>query len=256
MRVFISLCCLMLLSQTASWAETVKVGDRVYVKPLKEYGTVIEGGFQGAFAYHPKIRLDSFVATHHDDPNFGQIVDSTFVTKAGEGSPAAPQSTVTGRDQANQAQGAQTSPAEAKPVAQKQPHQQPVAQKQNAQPQQQPSSNPPGGIGNLPGGLYVCSKISSGAGLMGFGNIEIRGNTYRGTDVTGGFAPFSIDGGGRIKFSSGLTGIESDYDLGNSYVGKNNSGQPTIFVRWVHTRKIAGLTPFTSSDGCECVREK
>lgn len=90
MKLVVCMLCVLLACQCPSLAQEYKPGDRVYVKIFKEYGTVIEGGFQGSAGFQPNVQLDSAALTHPDDPTFGHIIERTYVQLAGAGAPPRP----------------------------------------------------------------------------------------------------------------------------------------------------------------------
>lgn len=104
----------------------------------------------------------------------------------------------------------------------------------------------PEGQGAPPNGKYVAQKISPGGQLMGLGELEIRGNSYRGI-AGGGMAPFSASGG-NIIWSAGITGLPDGWVIRKSvYRGLDHMGRPYIQVYY---RSKAGF-----NDCFDCVRE-
>ncbi|MBI5172829.1 MAG: hypothetical protein SFV17_08970 [Candidatus Obscuribacter sp.] len=104
----------------------------------------------------------------------------------------------------------------------------------------------PEGKGAPPSGKYVAQKISPGGQLMGLGNLEIRGNSYRGI-AGGGMAPFSVSGG-NIVWSAGITGLPEGWVIRKSvYRGLDHMGRPYIQVYY---RSKSGF-----NDCFDCVRE-
>lgn len=100
--------------------------------------------------------------------------------------------------------------------------------------------------GAPPDGVYVCQKI--GQTYMGLGNLDIRGNQYRGIGPDGGFHPFSVSGNGQITWSAGITGLPNGWTIRASfYAGLEHMGRPIIKI------------DYTSSSGwndrIDCVRE-
>ncbi len=104
----------------------------------------------------------------------------------------------------------------------------------------------PEGKGAPPSGKYVAQKISPGGQLIGLGDLEIRGSSYRGI-AGGGMAPFSVSGG-NISWSAGITGLPDGWVILKSvYSGLDHMGRPYIQVYY---RSKSGF-----NDCFDCVRE-
>jgi hypothetical protein len=104
----------------------------------------------------------------------------------------------------------------------------------------------PAGKGTPPSGKYVAQKISPGGQLIGLGDLEIRGNTYRGI-AGGNFAPFSVSGG-NITWSAGITGMPNGWVIRKSvYLGLDDMKRPYIRVYY---RSTSGF-----NDAFDCIRE-
>lgn len=105
----------------------------------------------------------------------------------------------------------------------------------------------PPGLGAPPSGVYNCQKI--GQSYMGFGPLEIRGNTYRGIGAKGDFHPFTVDASGQIKWSAGIGGLPEGWTIRSSfYAGKDAQGRPLIKIYY---RSKSGW-----NDLIDCVMEK
>ncbi|MBY0547592.1 MAG: hypothetical protein K2W95_09885 [Candidatus Obscuribacterales bacterium] len=219
--------CAFLACQSPALAQQFKIGDRVYITTVHKYGTVVPGGIQGATGVHPSIRLDDAPAGTLG----GTIYDaSSVVPAASVASPSIPGSAQTGGTAGGQSAGY--------------PNARLSTDKDAMTPQ--PEVDPPVTGGDLPGGNYDCSKTSSGAGLRGFGSIEIKGRSYRGMDATiGPFIPFTVRDG-YINFTGGLKGLE-EMKITKSYISRNSNGQPIIVIRYSTTSR-----GFTSTAGFEC----
>lgn len=104
----------------------------------------------------------------------------------------------------------------------------------------------PAGKGTPPSGKYVAQKISPGGQLMGLGELEIQGNSYKGI-AGGNFAPFTVSGG-NINWSAGITGLPDGWVIRQSvYRGLDHMGRPYIQVYY---RSNSGF-----NDCFDCVRE-
>lgn len=216
-RTFAALC-IFLACQSPALAQQFKIGDRVYVTTLRKYGTVVPGGIQSATGVNPSIRLDDATpgTTGGTVYDVSSVVPATSVSSPSQTSGVGAQST-------------------GYPTA-------------NITPQtgETPAAEPPVIGGDLPRGIYECSKIADGAGLRGFGSIEIKGRSYRGMDATiGPFIPFTVRDG-YINFTGGLKGLE-DMKVTKSYISRNSAGQPIIVIRYSTTHR-----GFTSTAGFEC----
>jgi hypothetical protein len=100
--------------------------------------------------------------------------------------------------------------------------------------------------GAPPDGTYVCQKI--GQTYTGLGNLDIRGNQYRGIGPDGGFHPFSVSGNGQITWSAGITGLPDGWTIRASfYAGLEHMGRPIIKIDYTSR---AGW-----NDRIDCVRE-
>ncbi len=76
-----------------------------------------------------------------------------------------------------------------------------------------------GGLGAPPDGVYDCHKLS-GSSLIGFGNLTIKGKTYRGMGDEGKFSPYTVDGSNVITWSAGLDGMPDGWKiLWSKYIG-------------------------------------
>ena len=157
-------------------ADAVKVGDRVYVDSIKEFGTVVEVTPRG----QAMVRLDKF-------PDGGTLMFDDWKVKVvpaaappGTGTVAAPQ-------------GAPTGP-------------------QGVEPQGVQSSSPPSLVyppssGLPPSGRYKVYKIS-GAHRIAIGTLEIRGSTYSGVAGVGAFSTMRLNASNRIQWTGGITGLQ------------------------------------------------
>lgn len=221
--------CLYLACQSPALAQQFKIGDRVYITTLRKYGTVVPGGVQGTNGVHPSVRLDDAPA----GTTGGTIYDLSSVV------PAASASSTGNAGSPSQSPTAATTAAST--------GQQSMYPNAIAPPVEAPALvDPPVINTELPRGIYDCSKIASGAGLRGFGSIEIKGRSYRGMDATiGPFIPFTVRDG-IINFTGGLKGLE-EMKVTKSYISKNSSGQPIIVIRFSETHR-----GFTSTGGFEC----
>jgi hypothetical protein len=88
-----------------------------------------------------------------------------------------------------------------------------------------------GAPGPIPDGSYNCHKIS-GSQLIGLGTLEIRGKTYRVSDKDA-FAPFSVDGAGKITWSAGISFLPDGWKVTGSEYRGLVSGKPMINIRYV-----------------------
>ncbi len=227
--------CVYLACQSPTLAQQFKVGDRVYITPLRKYGTVVPGGVQGATGVHPSIRLDDAPS----NTTGGTIYDVSTVVPAGR--VASP------HDSASQMQ-AQTGGTAGFGGQSGYPDAVNPTDRGAIAPQTETAAgnDPPITRGELPSGNYACSKIANGAGLMGFGSIEVKGRTYRGMDASiGPFIPFTVSDG-TINFTGGLKGLE-DMKVTKSYISRNSNGQLIIVIRYSTTHR-----GFTSTGGFEC----
>lgn len=84
-----------------------------------------------------------------------------------------------------------------------------------------------------PDGLYNVTNLSS---LHFVGQLEIRGDGYRGLEASGPFHPFGVGANGTLNLSAGLAGLEGCRIVGARYAGTNNIGQPMIKIRYVSPR--------------------
>lgn len=227
--------CTFLACQSPALAQQFKIGDRVYITTVHKYGTVVPGGIQGATGVHPSIRLDDAPAS----TTGGTIYDASSVVPAS--SVASPYNS------ASQMQAQTGGPAGGQSGGYPNAALNSTDRSATA-PQTDATTfpDPPVTGGDLPRGIYDCSKTSSGAGLRGFGSIEIKGRSYRGMDATiGPFIPFTVRDG-YINFTGGLKGLE-EMKVTKSYISKNSSGQPIIVIRYSTTSR-----GFTSTAGFEC----
>ena len=108
------------------------------------------------------------------------------------------------------------------------------------------TGSPQGGA-SLPDGRYTCSEFIGNA-LAIFGFVDIRGRTYRGPShaPTGGFAPFSLDKDGVIRWG----GPFGELDSGDAHVMESvvvAGHKPIFFVSYVG--------PGGNSERLDCVRE-
>jgi hypothetical protein len=258
-------------NQTAALAQEFKVGDRVYNTVRKKYGKVVEGGINLVIGSSPNVLLDE----EAHDPSKAEIVPPKFlklisrpqsqgsVSQYGGaatqaqgsvpqyGRPAAPSSVPQYGGAATQTQG--SVPYYGTTAPNNTPVSPPASYNQNFQrpPVQQPAiqSNTAtaSAQGSVPSGYYTCSKISSGAGLMIFGNLEIQGNTYRGLDTSGPFAPFTVGAGGNLGFSQGLKGMEDVRIISTTYAGHDEAGRPLILIHYQGTY---------AADRIDCIKER
>lgn len=218
------------LCQGGALAQTFNVGDRVYVTTVKKFGTVVGGEARSA-TKNPCIRLD-------DAPGVtgGTIYDAAVVIRASEASPG-----IAGGGTQGQAGGFGSLGGSTQVGA-------PPISVEGASQQAAPAtvSEPSIVDCELPRGVYVCSKTANGAGMMGFGSIEIKGRSYRGMDATiGPFIPFTVNGG-IINFTGGLKGLE-ELKVTKTYISKNSDGQPIIVIRYSTIYR-----GFASTSGFEC----
>ena len=229
-------------SASASQAGTspaFKVGDRVDAD-LTHIGIWKSGVVTEVLPYDRyRVLLDEDRGRH--DP----MVCLVQYMKAGTGSaPISSPSTAalsTPRSPA-QAHGSNAAPAQS--------HASPSAQHSAAKPATADSESAEGlppGQGMPPSGVYIAQKMSPGGGYLGLGELEIRGNTYRGI-AGGSFAPFSVSGG-KISWSQGIKGMPDGWVIRHSvYRGLDNMGRPYIQVYY---RSRSGF-----NDCFDCVKEK
>lgn len=98
----------------------------------------------------------------------------------------------------------------------------------------------------VPEGVYNCHKIS-GASLIGLGELEIRGATYR-TSKEDTFQPFTINQAGDITWSRGIGFLPEGWEVvSSSYKGLTAEGKPII--------KISYRTKSGNRDLIDCVKE-
>jgi hypothetical protein len=217
MKHFAALILAFFLAQPLTNAEDYKPGDRVYIPILNKYGTVVEGGSRSPDGvFNPKVWLDEA----KDRPEWASVMAGRLLKPA----PAN-----------NKSNGSNTA---AKPPVS------PTAQYQS--PQQTPTQTASGGKGYPPNGRYNCMKISSSGQLMHFGDLDIQGNTYRGLDTSGPFAPFTVSAGGTINWSAGLKGLEDVRITSCVYAGSDEHGRPLLYINYQATY---------SSDRIDCIRE-
>ncbi len=72
----------------------------------------------------------------------------------------------------------------------------------------------PGAFAAPPSGTYGCTIFQAGtmATLAVIGTLEIRGNTYRGFEQQGPFAPYTV-AGRQIGLSAGLKGLPNGWRI-------------------------------------------
>lgn len=257
-QTLLAVCIVVLLCQDAVMAQEFQVGDRVYVTTLNKYGTVVEGGFHSSTgAFHPAVFLDDTKGTMVMDSRHLQLIQNQTSGNLAGAKPAAAAApaSVSGSQwesaqpvfpvaqpvfPAPQPGVTSSSGAQARAVA-------PVQRSdQSAAKHNSPVAPAASGKGSIPSGVYTCAKISSGAGLMGFGHVEIKGNTYRGLDLSGPFAPFTVDGGGNINWTAGLKGMEDVKIISSVYAGSDNLGRPMLYINYQAS---------FAADRIDCIRE-
>ena len=78
-----------------------------------------------------------------------------------------------------------------------------------------------------PDGVYQCND-STGKSTYDYGQLEIKGATYRGLITQGDFQPYTADGSG-LTFSGGFKSLEDGWKfVSGKYLGPNKAGKPVI----------------------------
>ena len=78
-----------------------------------------------------------------------------------------------------------------------------------------------------PDGVYQCND-STGKSTYDYGQLEIKGGTYRGLITQGDYQPYTTDASG-LSFSGGFKSLEDGWKyVSGKYLGPDKAGKPTI----------------------------
>lgn len=211
-------------------------------------GTPINGGRITVGKKSGTILEDkgNMLKIHFDDSGYSHDV-GVWIEKdklnenTGATAPAAPVHTpANGAANGAANAGANTAPINHAPAQQNQtPHKYPIDAPNTAQAGDV-------AVGTPPDGIYTCNKLSVGR-LIHIGTIEIRGGTYKGfSSQQGSFHPYTMDGGGNINWTAGLTGMPDGWSLKpGKYVGPDNYGHPRIRIYYTSPRGAAEVVDAT-----------